>query len=264
LYELGDWLPAALKGPYWPDLATLNTALSLPAREGGRPLRLVSAGCEGEADMGYEQRIHAHGQIVTRNRNWHDFFNALVWSRFPCLKLALNAMHCKDAGRHASRQRSSRRDALTLFDECGLIVLSARSELLEELSRHRWCEAFLAMRAEWKDRVRVLVFGHALYAQALSPFPGWTAKALLLHLPVGEPAFADASLRTRVDEAMARLVRRGLVLSTTTDLSPVPLLGIPGMDPANAAPSYYDDARYFRPRRAGRPAAPLFTLSRRL
>jgi hypothetical protein len=29
-------------------------------------------------------------------------------------------------------------------------------------------------------------------------------------------------------------------------LAPLPILGLPGWDPANVDPSYYDDARVFR------------------
>jgi len=35
----------------------------------------------------------------------------------------------------------------------------------------------------------------------------------------------------------------------TKPFSPLPVLGVPGWWPANAAPGFYDDAQVFRPRR---------------
>jgi hypothetical protein len=39
-------------------------------------------------------------------------------------------------------------------------------------------------------------------------------------------------------------------LASTRSLSPLPVLGVPGWDPANEREAYYDDASQFRPGRA--------------
>jgi hypothetical protein len=43
-------------------------------------------------------------------------------------------------------------------------------------------------------------------------------------------------------------------LSSTRNLPPLPILGIPGWDPSNAREEYYDDAAQFRPGRSNEPA----------
>ena len=88
-----DWCT----GSSWPDAATLNAALAgvVHART-GRPLRFVAQTPTLLADgLHYEARIHERGEIATRNDNWHDLLNALVWCRYPRIKSALNAtMRC--------------------------------------------------------------------------------------------------------------------------------------------------------------------------
>ena len=52
----------------------------------GTPLRLVDdAGTEP-----YETRIRLRGEMHVRDRDWHDFFGALVWLTYPKTKAALN------------------------------------------------------------------------------------------------------------------------------------------------------------------------------
>lgn len=35
------------------------------------------------AELGYEERIYLQGLIATRKQNWHDFFNSMVWHKYP-------------------------------------------------------------------------------------------------------------------------------------------------------------------------------------
>jgi hypothetical protein len=35
------------------------------------------------------------GEVPTRSRNWHDWFNALAWLAWPHSKAALNARHVR-------------------------------------------------------------------------------------------------------------------------------------------------------------------------
>jgi hypothetical protein len=123
----------------------------------GRPLRFVPPQGDG---MAYETRTRERGEVETRPDNWHDFFNALVWLAFPRAKRALNSAHVA-AMQPASAERGAVRDALTHFDECGIVVLSTRRELLDLLRGFQWKELFAARRAEVRTAMRFVVFGHA-------------------------------------------------------------------------------------------------------
>src|SRR6476469_7785018 len=54
----------------------------------------------------YEQRIAETGVIATRERNWHDLFNALVWLRHAPLKRALNVQQVAEIARAGAKSRS--------------------------------------------------------------------------------------------------------------------------------------------------------------
>jgi len=219
--------------------------------ENGRVIRFVPPQADG---LSYERRIRESGEVETRPDNWHDWFNALVWLSFPQTKLALSARHVR-ATAPPGAVRGSERDALTHFDECGVVVLASRCELLDLLRGFQWKALFVERRAEVARHMRFVVFGHATYEALLKPFRGLTAKALLhvvddawLALPaVAQVAAADALLAADLSSG------RDLA---PNDLQPLPLLGIPGVTPENADPAYYDDTWQFRPgRRASKKAA---------
>jgi hypothetical protein len=98
--------------------------------------------------------------------------------------------------------------------------------------------------------MRFFVFGHAIYEKALEPYRGVTAKALILEM---EPAMLDAPstrLLAEIDSRAAEHFRGTGALASTRGLSPLPVLGVPGWEPANEREEYYDDASQFRPQRA--------------
>ena len=171
---------------------------------------------------------------------------------FRSAKAALNARHHAAAlvqREQGAPNRSPAQDALTLFDEGGMIVASADSELLQDLREFAWKRLFWERRERVTHCMRWLVFGHALYEKALEPYIGVTGRGLLL--PV-EPAFlqlpAEAQL-AQVDERVAALIADETAFGGTGDLTPVPVLGVPGVWPANEDAVFYDNARYFRARR---------------
>ncbi|MBT0962502.1 DUF3025 domain-containing protein [Denitromonas iodatirespirans] len=246
-------------GERLPGLVALNrlVAEAAPALKSpsGEALRFVAPDGIG-AD--YEQAVFDGGLVATRTDNWHDYFNALVWAVFPRTKAALNVRHMQEialSGATRSRGRGPVRDALTQFDECGLLVIGTDASLLAALAGHDWRSAFWDARARLKATTRFLMFGHASYDQMRTPFNGLCAKALyvsvpesVLHMPLtGQLAWADAWLATEVAE-------RGL-LSATRDLSALPLLGIPGVVRENAVADFYHDASHFRPLGDRAPAA---------
>lgn len=200
----------------------------------------------------YECRIWDSGAVETRPDNWHDFFNALVWLSFPRSKQAITAAHVASFQHGPAPGRGAIRDGLTHFDECGIIVLASKPELLELLRNFAWKTLFVDHRAEVMADMRFLVFGHATYEQLLTPFRGLTAKALLFTVSPEFLAQPIAEQLPTVDQLLADKIRRlqqqGQALGRH-DLHPLPLLGLPGMTPANEDPAYYDDTWQFRPGR---------------
>ena len=97
--------------------------------------------------------------------------------------------------------------------------------------------------------MRFYVFGHAIYEKALEPYKGVTAKALIVDTA---PCLLDAPIERQLSELDARAAdyfSGSQALSSTRNLPPLPILGIPGWDPSNGSEEYYDDASQFRPGR---------------
>jgi hypothetical protein len=219
---------------------------------GGAPIRFVSPAPTKEPAAQYETRIFETGEVQTRPDNWHDLFNALVWLAFPKTKAVLNRRHHEQIiARRGERLRGTARDVLTLFDEGGIVVGAARTTLSSLLRDFRWKELFWTNRAEVLRSMRFHVFGHAIYEKALEPYKGVTAKALIID--VGPELLRAPTERqlAELDVGAARHFSGSDALASTRSLSPLPILGIPGWDPANEREAYYDDASQFRPGRAG-------------
>jgi hypothetical protein len=222
---------------------------------GGAPIRFVAPAAPSRKLSGhYEAHIFETGEVQTRPDSWHDLFNALVWLAFPKTKLVLNRHHYEEIrARRGEPLRGTARDVLTLFDEGGIVVASADTGLSALLLEFQWKELFWRRRAEVLRSMRFYVFGHAIYEKALEPYKGVTAKALILDC---EPALLEAPLERQLPELDARAAdyfSGTQALTSTRSLSPLPILGIPGWEPANAYEGYYDDTAQFRPRRSSEP-----------
>ncbi len=213
--------------------------------ENGQRVRFVPPRPDG---LVYECRIWESGEVETRPDNWHDFFNALVWLSFPQTKIAISAAHMR-AMQAPGEARGTTRDALTHFDECGIVVLSSRPELLDLLRGFRWKELFVERRAEVKRCMRFVIFGHATYEQLLKPFRGLTAKAALHEIPDEWLALDTEALNATVDALFSAKIKSGQ-FTRPRDFQPLPLLGIPGVTPDSENPDYYDDTWQFRPGRS--------------
>jgi hypothetical protein len=239
----------------WPSAADLDRLAGgrLVSGSGAR-LRFVQAGEQGRNDLPYERRVFELGEVACRPENWHDLFNALVWLTFPRTKAAINARHVREMASEPSGKRGRARDALTLFDEGGLIVASADPAMTRLIREFRWKELFWARRAQLARDMLFLVFGHALYEKALAPFVGITASALLLDV---DATFLSAGLDAQlaaVDARAAATLSAPDIVRIPTDFSPVPVLGVPGWSPRNEDERFYDDAGYFRAGRGGQSA----------
>ncbi len=213
----------------------------------GRQIRFVPPRADG---MVYECRIWDSGAVETRPDNWHDWFNALVWLTFPQTKIAISARHVR-AMAPDGQVRGSERDALTHFDECGIVVLSSDPALLDLLRAFQWKTLFVEQRAEVERSMRFFVFGHATYEALLKPFRGLTAKAVLHEVDAAWLQMPVAAQLVAVDALLAADLSSGRY-TRPRDFQPLPILGIPGVVPENADPAYYDDTWQFRPgRRTG-------------
>ncbi|EWH12371.1 hypothetical protein DS2_01580 [Catenovulum agarivorans DS-2] len=201
------------------------------------------------ASLGYEGFINQTKQIPTRHDNWHDLFNGLIWGLFPSCKQAINQLHVQDIGQFGLKQRTKQRDALTLFDECGVILAYTDEQQKTTLQSHQWMDSFWVNRQDWFRSIRPFVFGHAMYEMALAPFIGLTAKAYFVQV---EPCFFDCTLNQQyqiLDQLVAKQILLDKSLANNQRLSPLPLLGVPGWYTDNSKQSFYANTKYFRPKR---------------
>jgi hypothetical protein len=166
-------------------------------------------------DQAYDARIYAEGRVPTRERSWHDLFNALVWAAFPKTKRAVNARQLVALRGIFEREqkmpgaRTREQDALAMFDEGGVLLVTTvvtRPQLdaaLAEVDR----AALVALVQS--GGLRTLLFGHGLAEHFVS------SDALVRGLPVcvtvdawptGADALDDATLFAQVDAVLATIV----------------------------------------------------------
>lgn len=250
----------------WPtlvDYQRLLDRLPQPVLSGsGKRLHVVAQTCEKILDwrQGYEPRIYLQGALLTRWACWHDCFNLLSWATFPLAKAVLNArQYALLAARAAATPgasassvtpRSQNQDALTQFDESGVIVLSADPMLSGLLLDFQWKPLFWEQRTAVQARMRCFLFGHGLMERARMPYRGLTGKGVILPVSVEFLAQPVALQVAQVDRLLAQYLGDAQQLLRPSTLAPVPLLGFPGFTPDNVHAEYYDDLGYFRPGRA--------------
>jgi hypothetical protein len=232
---------AWLLGEAWPSMAQLNT--SLPD---GAAYRFVAQTPALLADgLHYEQRIAERGEIATRERNWHDLLNALIWLDQPALKSALNARQVVEIGRMGPKNRSRAQYALTHFDEGGVIVCLRDPGLLALWDAHDWHGLFWRQRQAWLDgTIQLQLFGHALYELALDPTRLLVGKALAFLSP-------DADI-SRAGARCAEAIADGQLLNDPLELRPLPLSGLPGWRDDNGDEAFHRTTACYQARRAGR------------
>ena len=241
-------------GDDWPRHADLQRLLDRrnppPRNAGGMPLRVVPQGRRSDTfEDGYEPRLYLRGELQVREGNWHDLFNVLVWLAFPLAKAALNQRHygaLRGQRAAGTPNRGPVQDALTLFDEGGVIVASSDEELLACLRDWQWKELFWGHRARLVRRMSFTLFGHAIYEKALRPFIGITSRGILLKV---EPEVFAAPLTEQLavlDTRIAGHLADASRVTATRELAVVPVLGVPGWCAGNDMESFYDNTDYFR------------------
>ncbi len=238
ILRVGDGaLPTA-----WPTLAELNVG----ARHSSYPVPMFVAA--DAAISHYESFIKQTATVPTRD-NWHDLFNALVWLSFPRAKAALNnvhILHINAGGSDALKLRSTARDALTLFDESGIIVLSDKRALLENIPAFNWHNLFWRERAAIAQHMLFVPFGHALMEKMLNPYLGMVAKVILVEVESAFFTMTHTAQCAWCDAEIARLVAMSNIFDTPKNLLPLPFLGVPGWDARNDDEAFYANTNYFR------------------
>jgi len=213
----------------------------------GKPLLFVPQSDlpEGRA---YEAHIHQTGRIPTRD-NLHDLFNGLAWFAFPQAKARLNAMQARALKKaSADEGRGPLRDAVTIFDENGLVLACSSDELAQALRRFDWRTLFVERRTATLMQTEPWAIGHGLLEKLVRPYKAITAHALIV--PVDDSYFraSPQQRRTTIDRLVADWLDNWPFF-TARDLCPLPVLGLPGWWPDNTSPGFYDDTEVFRPGR---------------
>jgi hypothetical protein len=245
LFEPLRALLEALPGACPCGLAELNALLFRHAERAGDAIRFVAP---DDAPIAYEERIVARGEIVTRPHNWHDFFNALVWMRFPQTKRGLAELHVRGMRSPTSDgRRGPIRDAATQFDESGIVVAASDGGLLNLLTQRQWKELFWTRRDEVRQRMRFAVFGHGLYDALRAPFYRICGRAATIVVPQACIEAPVEQLCAHVDPVLAERFGQHTCYPRPKALLALPLLGIPGVCVENEDPEYYGDSVQFRP-----------------
>jgi hypothetical protein len=165
----------------WPTLSELETTW-LRARgittQGGAPLRPVRDAKprrrkkDRPVSEEYDLRV-ARGELPTRERSWHDFFNVGAFTRFPRIKAIIHAQNARalEAERAKlenplEKRRSRFRDTRALLDEGGLL-LATRRDVAEDARNALEAGDMARLRAMAADgSLRPWVLGHALLEHA--------------------------------------------------------------------------------------------------
>lgn len=185
----------------------------------------------GEA---YESYIF-HSKQCPAREGLHDFFNGLMWHRFPRTKARLNQLQAAQISADGIGQvRGPLRDALTLFDE-NMAFLQAPLPLWEALRAKRWQVVFGDLRPLWAQS-QLLLFGHALLEKLVLPRKAITAHVLLVQPQT--PAIADLDAWVAAALSPTQLAAK--------PFANLPVLGVPGWWPANEDPAFYQDPAVFR------------------
>lgn len=236
----------------WPNAAGLN---SLKKQIVASATVIPEFVCQSQlipTEPYYEQIIYEQGVIPTRPNGWHDLFNGLIWLQFPKTKGLLNELHVEDISQYGVSPRTLRRNNLTHFDECGVVITYQASatnrELIEALKAHQWHQVFVKNRNKWGKELNSFMFGHANLEMLLNPFIGLTGKWLAVEVDQGFQHLSYQAQLLEVDTKLSSIIKNQHVFSQKKPLSPLPLLGIPEVWNANLAPSFYENTDYFRPK----------------
>ena len=108
------------------------------------------------------------------------------------------------------------------------------------------------LRAMWgRDFFLRPTAGDYEVREGLKPYIGMTANAILLHADQSVIELELDAQLAWLDETLAEIFTEGSRYTRPKDLSPFPILGMPGWMAENACEAFYDNPQYFRPGRGG-------------
>ncbi len=117
------------------------------------------------------------------------------------------------------------------------------------LRDHQWKTAFVEHKSEWGKSIKAFMFGHANYEMLTKPYIGLTGKALFVCVP-DETFCKDLVTQYQyLDQALYEMIKIDNCLADNKQLSPLPLLGVPGWHDENKDDSFYNNTDYFRAKR---------------
>lgn len=229
----------------WPEVDTLNKQWFSPKNTQGSNIQFIAQEALTDSQH-YEQRIFNHGIVATRSNNWHDLFNAMIWMRYPKMKLALNARQVEDLNATGSKQRTRSQCAMTHFDEAGAVIRLSDAIMLSAWNEHDWLTFFSHWpRVMQAGRLQLWLFGHSIYEHALNPAIALVAKALVLQ---ATQALNDSF----IDEFLADRISHKHCLMDPQELRPIPLSGIPYWHQLYGQKDFFQCVPCFQPKRPGK------------
>jgi Protein of unknown function (DUF3025) len=226
---------------------TLNQCLT-------SPVRFVSQSCL-PSGVAYEQFIFETQRCPTRD-GLHDFFNALCWDQFPRTKARLNQLQAEQIALMSSvtqrgSVRGSVRDALTVFDENGALLI-APPELWDALIAMDWQRLFVTLRPLWQQ-ARLVPFGHALLEKLVQPRKPITAHVYITKFTIKNIALETMNTTDISDtEQFYSLFDEWIAADLSVEklaskpFAPLPVLGIPSWCIDNENVTFYEDTSVFR------------------
>jgi hypothetical protein len=203
----------------------------------------------------YAPRIYLTGELQTRQENWHDYFQVITWRLFPVSKAVINERHyyaAKDRFQEGGERgkRSPLENYLSLFDECGAVIVYSDPVFADMVRQFEWKDLFWKNRFAFDLSIACFTFGHAMYEKYFNSYIGMTANCILLQEDAG---FFDLNLENQIqiiDKDLARHLSDTSVYSEPKHLHPLPVLGIPGWHSGNNQETFYNNTAYFRPKRS--------------
>lgn len=118
----------------------------------------------------YDARISLAHEVPTRERDWHDLLNMLCFSTFPHSKFALHsrqyaclAQRIEPGMTRLPNRRTREQDALTLFDEGGVVLAADPEAVLQLRAAAPEDTEALSLALCSARRLRVVPLGHALF-----------------------------------------------------------------------------------------------------
>jgi hypothetical protein len=243
----------------WPTLEQFSAEFQKRHIQSHNHIQIQSVeqgGAPEKFDDYYESRIYLKGELQTRLANWHDFFNAMCWLQFPKTKAALNALHFeRSKNRPAGTNRSPLENAITLFDECGAVIVADDESILDLIRHHQWQDLFWHHKAAFGKHIQCYVVGHAMHEKSLTPYIGMTAHTVVLKqssdfFEQDYPEQLKAIDQTISDAWLGKLPNHKI--ERPRDLQPFPLLGVPGWWGQTQDEAFYSNDAYFRSKRRGK------------